>query len=449
MKTPTHALRRGIALVAALATIAGPALATDAWHQSPFLLEAGGALLDTAHSLNKEQFNKVGKEYAPGNFVGDTYGHAAPWFEDFTGRGVKDLVIGAFGGGFRVYRNAGTTAAPRFSKDYEFLRSVDGKYAQVHIHCCIASNPRLVDLDADGTLDLLSGNWFNGELSWWKGQGGGKFGAGQTVSDEAGRPVFFEVPEKMSDAWTFAQNFAAVGYPVDWFDEGKPALLLGSGQGHLVVRRNTGTKEMPSWSNTNALEIRIDGKKAMDDGHASPIVADWDGDGRWDILSGSLSGRVYFFRNTGKPGAPEFKTREILLEGGHAQQWIERGQFPQRGIRSYPHAVDFNGDGKLDLLLGDFCISMTPRDGLTTDDDRQMRALKAKLDDLDRRMGYDQRDTRDRSVSYAHAKDPKPNEELVALLDELAPYLQLCQPNKFKELTPFPAHGTVWVYLRK
>lgn len=447
MNAATLTFRLGAAL-AATAVLSRPALA-ETWYQTPYLLPAGDAPLDTANSLTKEQFNKVGKENAPGNFVGDTYGHAAPWWVDCTDRGVKDLVVGAFGGGFRLYRNEGTDAAPRFAKNYEFLKATDGKYAQVHIHCCIASNPRFVDLNGDGVLDLLSGCWFNGELSWWPGLGGGKFGPGQTVSDKSGKPVLFQLPEKMADAWQHAENFAAVAYPVDWFNEGNPALLIGTGQGHLVVRRNTGTRAKPTWSNTNDFEILIDGKKAMDDGHASPIVVDWDGDGRWDIISGSLSGNVYFFRNTGKLGAPEFKTREILLTGGLAEQWIERGQFPQRGIRSYPHAVDFNGDGKLDLLLGDFCMSMTPRDGLTADDDRQMRTLKAKLDDLDRQAGYDQRDTRDRSVSYAHAKDPKPNEQLVALLDELAPYLQLYQHNKFKDLTPFSAHGMVWVYLRR
>ena len=424
--------------------------AADTWHQAPYLLQAGDAPLDVSTSLNKEQFNKVGKGYAPGDFVGDTYGHAAPWWTDVSGRGVNDLVVGAFGGGFRIYRNEGTNAAPRFPKTYEYLKSIDGKYAQVHMHCCIASNPRLVDFTGDGVPDLMSGNWFYGELTWWQGLGGGKFGPEQLIVDEKGQTVYYEPQEDPRELSTHSANYAAVGYPVDWYNEGKPALLMGTGEGaHLVVRRNTGTKEKPTFSNQNDFEIMIDGQKAMPDGHASPIVVDWDGDGQWDIISGSLSGTVYFFRNTGKPGAPEFKTREILIAGGQAEQWVERGQHPQRGIRCYPQAVDFNGDGKLDLLLGDFSSTITPREGLTPEDDKRLRELKAKLDDLDRRSGYDQRDLRNRSYSYAHAEDPKPNEELTALLDEMAPYLQLHQLNRFKELQTFCNHGLIWVYLRK
>src|SRR5690606_32772018 len=65
-------------------------------------------------------------------------------------------------------------------------------------------------------------------------------------------------------------------------------------------------------------EILIDGGQVLPEGdrHAAPAVADWDGDGLFDILLGSFSGRVYLLRNSGKPGAPEFKTREVLLEGG-------------------------------------------------------------------------------------------------------------------------------------
>ena len=48
-------------------------------------------------------------------------------------------------------------------------------------------------------------------------------------------------------------------------------------------------------------------------GHAAPAVADWDGDGRWDILSGSDSGAVYFCRNTGEPGATRFDEPEVLI----------------------------------------------------------------------------------------------------------------------------------------
>jgi hypothetical protein len=42
-------------------------------------------------------------------------GHAAPCFVDFDGDGLKDLLVGQFGGGkLRIYKNVGTKGAPKF-----------------------------------------------------------------------------------------------------------------------------------------------------------------------------------------------------------------------------------------------------------------------------------------------------------------------------------------------
>ena len=57
-------------------------------------------------------------------------GHAAPCYDDFDGDGVKDLLVGQFGGGkLRIYRNSGTNATPVYT-DFTFFQS-DGKDATV------------------------------------------------------------------------------------------------------------------------------------------------------------------------------------------------------------------------------------------------------------------------------------------------------------------------------
>ncbi len=58
----------------------------------PVRLEAGGAPIDT------------------------DVGHAAPFVADFDGDGVKDLLVGQFGGGVLwIFRNEGTNARPRLA----------------------------------------------------------------------------------------------------------------------------------------------------------------------------------------------------------------------------------------------------------------------------------------------------------------------------------------------
>ncbi|MCS6860959.1 MAG: VCBS repeat-containing protein [Abditibacteriales bacterium] len=56
----------------------------------------------------------------------DTHmGHAAPFVGDFDGDGVKDLLVGQFGGGILwIFRNEGTNTQPRLAAGVKFK---DGK----------------------------------------------------------------------------------------------------------------------------------------------------------------------------------------------------------------------------------------------------------------------------------------------------------------------------------
>ena len=48
-------------------------------------------------------------------------GHAAPFFTDWDGDGLKDLLVGQFGEGkLRIYRNVGTQKEPKFSDFFYF-----------------------------------------------------------------------------------------------------------------------------------------------------------------------------------------------------------------------------------------------------------------------------------------------------------------------------------------
>lgn len=50
-------------------------------------------------------------------------GHSAPILTDFDNDGLKDLLVGEFGGGgIRFYKNVGTAETPRFGK-HEMVRA--------------------------------------------------------------------------------------------------------------------------------------------------------------------------------------------------------------------------------------------------------------------------------------------------------------------------------------
>jgi hypothetical protein len=58
-------------------------------------------------------------------------------------------------------------------------------------------------------------------------------------------------------------------------------------------------------------------------GHSAPFVADWDGDGKKDLLVGQYGGgQLRIYRNSGTQAQPEFKGFEWFRAGGEvARVW--------------------------------------------------------------------------------------------------------------------------------
>jgi len=75
-------------------------------------------------------------------------------------------------------------------------------------------------------------------------------------------------------------------------------------------------------------------------GHASPAMADLDGDGWADLVTGETSGQIRFFRNAGNPDSLQFIP------------WTNQNLFAVVDSRSAPCLTDLDGDGDMDLLLG-------------------------------------------------------------------------------------------------
>lgn len=51
-------------------------------------------------------------------------------------------------------------------------------------------------------------------------------------------------------------------------------------------------------------------------GHAAPLVVDWNGDGKRDLLVGQFGGgRLWIFRNTGEDGDPRLAAGFLFKEG--------------------------------------------------------------------------------------------------------------------------------------
>lgn len=426
------------------------------WHQDPFRIVVResvsrsdpdeSALLDMGRRYSTD-------DYEPPEFTyTDAPGYAGPYLIDIDGDGRRDLVVGGFSGKYRLYRNIGSDDAPRFSSRFTFLPAGDG-VARVPIACCIAPSPFFADLDGDGAVDLLSGGYLPGDIYFFRALGQGRFAARQSLIDEREMPVRDPVRTSSGELDDFSPG--ATPALVDWNDDGKLDLLIGTLSGRIFVVLNvSGEKRKPLFSSSYT-EISIAGKKALPERHATVAVADWDGDGLWDIVSGSNSGAVYWLRNTGKRGAPQFSTREQLIGPGEGlEQWLEPNDLPRRGIRSQVQVVDFNRDGKPDILLGDWSTSMTPRPALSSDERKRMEVLRARINTLDVSVGWDRLDFRHKSTAYlgpdSAQRDPRLKivgglrRDLSSFLrSSRSPYLTV------DDVSDIRGHGFVWVFLHK
>jgi hypothetical protein len=133
----------------------------------------------------------------------------------------------------------------------------------------------------------------------------------------------------------------------DWNDDGKKDLLVGSMDGNIKIYINIGTDSRPVF---NAPVLLKAGGKILELGsRTAPRVADWNRDGLADILVGEMEGHVYYLKNVGTRSAPVFdKAEKLFLKNGEPLKYPDKAGIP----RSRLFVSDWNNDGHDDMLVG-------------------------------------------------------------------------------------------------
>jgi hypothetical protein len=262
---------------------------------------------------------------------------------DIDADGDLDLFVGTDDGRVHLFENRGTRNEPRLAT---------GRIVVFFGYLDARTGVRVFDWDGDGRLDLVAGRY------WERTSDGDEPIVHGRLYRNVGTPSAprFEERDARGGA-PYTDGFQPVdalrqnaARAVDLDQDGRLDLVAGDTDGYVWLFRNagggpyfplfeTGRRLTAGGRTIRVFGEQVEGRRA---GYARPEVADWDGDGRADLLVGDARGWVTLFRNEGTSTQPRFAVGRRLQAAGE----------PIDGTgRASVLVTDWDDDGRRDLLL--------------------------------------------------------------------------------------------------
>lgn len=285
----------------------------------------------------------------------DVYGAPSPNLADFDGDGDLDLITGEFLDKMTYFQNVGTATKPEFAAG-QFLENAEG-LIKMDLEMII---PVAVDWDQDGKIDLVVGDE-DGRVALVRNTGELK----------GGIPVF-ESPKYFRQK---ADNlkFGALVTPVsfDWDQDGDLDIIAGNSAGYISFIENLQDGKTPKWAEPVLLTVdgkpfrsqagkngSIQGPAEAKWGYTTLSVADWDGDGKADIIFNGIWGKVEWLRNLGDGNLAKPELVKVDWQGQQVPSpawnwWKPQSDELAPQWRTTPVAIDWNEDGLMDLVMLD------------------------------------------------------------------------------------------------
>ena len=212
-----------------------------------------------------------------------------------------------------------------------------------------------MDVNSDGNIDLLSGCYSRQDTDMaglfyvLDGTKERTFGKPRVLAGSDGEPLI--LPGRGQDS--MIDRICTRPFACDLDGDGKLDIVAGNFRGTFGFFKGEGSgKFSPA-----ATWLMAAGQPMAVDSHGDPFLVDWDKDGDLDLLSGSAAGGAFLFVNGGSKTEPKFGARQTLVEpAGHRAQGdapLGDAHYVGPAADTRVWAADVDGNGKLDLLLGD------------------------------------------------------------------------------------------------
>lgn len=296
-----------------------------------------------------------------------------------------------------------------------------------------------MDLDGDGHRDILSGSYSRmdgsmaGLFQVLYGKADGTFRKAEVVKGTDGEPLIIPADDK--DQVT--DKICTRPFAADWDGDGHLDLVVGNFAGTFYWFKGEGKgrfQPKPEPIAAGGGKLKIPGV------HSDPFVVDWDGDGDLDLVSGSSDGGVYWAENTaGKGKPPALGPLQTLVgpppewgKAGGAVKPLRADDLTRPTYATRVWVDDVNGDGKLDLLVGDSVTLVSPAKGLGDEEMVKKHAEWQKEFEKARA-----------AANAARGKDVKEEDRKKAYEEYNAMY------RKRAEFMTEEMTGFVWLYLQK
>jgi len=338
--------------------------------------------------------NETGRPYAehfgaerPGDSGNPLFGHFGfvpqPVLVDIDNDGDFDSFVGGGKGHIAFFENTGDATSPGF---------LDAGLGVT-----------FVDIDGDGDLDAFAGRTYvyfeeppygypenfllfyenlgTASQPFWKlrpspqsdkqaAKGATKSWRGKATA-VPGKPTGRRSPVKATPAGNVPYNpLSAYGFAATFGDldgDGDLDAMVGNKEGQILYFENTGSVGAPAFGIPLA---RPDATTSSFSGFTKPFLADMDADGDLDLVVGDGNGSLRYFENT------DIVAPGDVVDGSGA--FTERtgdpavgGDEPDNpffaidvGDSASPWLVDWDGDGDLDLFVGDkYQVHLFPNAG--------------------------------------------------------------------------------------